>query len=1033
MSLLRRAATAGAAVLFIGVLEASASPAPLSKSAERTRFHPDARPMPATERLAGFERRSAAERSSLLPGLGVRNVGPEAQGGRIVDIAAPANRPETLLLAFASGGLWRTENRGGSWTPLFDFESSMTLGAVALGDGEGKVIWAGTGEANSSRTSYAGTGVFRSNDFGRTWTNAGLRDSHHVARIVVDRSDPERVFVAAMGPLYTVGGERGLYLTTDGGRTWKRVLFVDERTGAVDVVQDPADPKVFFAATWERDRKAWNFLEAGPGSGIWKSVDGGESWKRLEGGFPQGETVGRIGLAVTPARPGTLYALLDNHGMRPASEPPDDRTPPGELSVRRLKGIAKEAFLAIDAPVLQRFLGANGFPKDLKADDLKKQVREGTLTVADLVAWVSDADRDMTEQNIVGLELYRSDDAGGAFRRTHEGRLEDVTFTYGYYFGRVAVAPDDAERVYVGGVPVVGSKDGGKSWKGLDRLGTHADHHAFHFDSRNPRAVALGNDGGLNLSFDGGETWTKVNNLPVGQFTSVAVDDAEPYRILGGLQDNGTMRGPSDYLFGVSDPRSWTSIGGGDGSCVQVDPKDAETVYVAAQFGAVSRRNLKSGDRTSIRPRPALKEKPLRFNWVTPFLLSPHSRNILWLGANRLFRSFDRGDTWTPVSPDLTSNREQGDVPFGTITTVAESPKKFGVLWAGTDEGKVWGSRDGGVTWADLSKGLASGRWVTRVVASSFDEGTVYATQSGYREDDFAPYVWKSTDYGKSWVSLARGLPAEPVNVIREDPKAEHVLWIGTDIGAWVSLDRGATWTPVTGGLPHVAVHDIAVQAREGDAVLGTHGRSIFVVEAAPLRELTDEARKKPLFLATPKKASWKRGRGYEGAAWWAHLRKPETVALSWWAGSDLAARAGGKAKLTVADQAGNVWKEATVSLGAGLNGLAYDLSADREKADAAEADAKRRREDKADKAEKADKADRAEKTEGTDQDTKVSREAREALEKALADPLRDRRPRYLAAGKYTVTVEAGGEKANATLEVKAPKKEEVEEDDDGA
>ncbi|HQR45591.1 MAG TPA: glycosyl hydrolase [Thermoanaerobaculia bacterium] len=1019
----------------------------LSKTEQLLKFHPAASPMPGSERLKGYGRRLEMEKASPLAAVRFRNVGPESQGGRIVDIAAPKNRPDTLLVAFASGGLFRTENRGGSWTPLFDDQSAMTIGAIAVGDPDGSVLWVGTGEANSSRTSYAGTGVFKSVDGGTTWRNAGLADSHHIGKIVVDARNPDTVLVAAVGPLYTAGGERGVFKTTDGGATWRRTLFVDGMTGAIDLVQDPARPGVLYAATWQRDRKAWDFLESGKGSGIWKSTDGGETWTRLSGGFPSGDVVGRIGLAVSPAKPDRIYAVLDNQTRRPESEAPDEEVPPGELTPRRLRGLSAEQFAKLDPAVVQRFLQANDFPKALKAKALLRDVKSGRTKLSDLLAYVKDANRDLFESQIEGAEVWRSDDGGATWKKPYEGRLEKVFYTYGYYFSQIFVAPDDADRVYFGGVPMLRSTDGGKSWKGIDRRGVHVDHHVLAFGPKDSRQVALGNDGGLNLSFDAGTTWVRVANLPVGQFTTVAVDDGDPYDIVGGLQDNGTMRGPSNYVPGVFDPNAWKSIGGGDGSMCQIDPKDRNVVYTAFQFGFAQRQNLKTGDRARVRPRPELTQPPLRYNWVTPFLISPHSREILWFGANRLFRSLDRGDDFTPVSADLTSNREQGNVPFGTATSVAESPKRFGVVWVGTDEGKVWLTRDGGASWKDVSKGLAKERWVSRVVASAFDEGTVYVTQNGYRNDEWNAYVWRSADYGETWTSLSKGLPPEPVNVIREDPKAKNLLYVGTDLGVFASLDRGETWMAMAGGLPHVPVHDLAVQPREGDVVLGTHGRSVFVAEAAPLRKLTEEVRKKDLHAFAVKNATWDRRRGYGDHPWLTWYRNPPVVRIAWWG----SAAAAGPATLTLKDAYGNAWKEIAATSAAGMNVFEYDLSADRAKADAAEADVRRRREERAKAQEELEKKfgpPKAEaKAEGkpeaarpADGDDEEGGETAAGgaekplppdLEALLSDPYRSKRTRYLPPGTYTVEIAAGGKTATTKLEVRKPKVEPSWSDDD--
>ncbi len=1017
-------------VALLAAASAFAGPAG-TKTEEAARFHPPARGMPSATRLAGHERRLAMEQTTPFANLRFRNVGPEVQGGRIVDLDGPRSRPETLFAAFASGGLWRTDNKGGSWTPLFDRESSMTIGAFAVGDAEGNVLWTGTGEANSSRTSYAGTGVFKSVDGGKTWTNTGLRDSHHVGKILVDARNPDTVFVASLGPLYTDGGERGLYRTTDGGKSWAKVLGGPGRTGAIDVVQDSKDPSLLLAALWERDRKPWNFLESGPGSGIYRSRDGGTTWTRLAGGLPQGDVVGRIGLAVTPARPGTVYAVVDNQARRPGDR--DEETPPGELTPRRLKALGAEQFARLDTAVVERFLRAIDFPKELKARALQKDVASGKVKLSEVVAYVDDADRQMVEVEIVGKEVFRSDDAGESWRKTHDVSLQKVAYSYGYYFGKIWVSPDDADRVYVAGVPLVGSDDGGKSWHGLDRLGVHGDHHALRFAPGDARHVALGNDGGLNLSWDGGETWTKVNNLPVGQITTIAVDSAEPYNIVCGLQDNGVMRGPSTYVSGKTSRDAWKPIFGGDGSWIEIDPKDPNVVYTASQFGHASRLNLKTGERVRFRPRHALGEPALRYNWVTPFLLSPHSRDILWFGTQKLWRSFDRGETWTAVSPDLTSPREPGDVPFGTITTISESPKTFGLLYVGTDEGKVWGTRDGGATWKDLSKGLAKDRWVTRVVASAHDEGTVYVSQSGLRNDDFAPYAWKSTDFGATWTSVAAGLPNEPVNSVREDPKARHLLWAATDAGAFVSLDRGTTWNVLGGGLPHVPVHDLAIHPKGGDVVLGTHGRSAFVAEAAGLRELTPEVAKKALHAFKVKAANWERRRGYGENEFFSWYRVPMTRNLAWWAGP----AAAGSATVTVRDAKGRLWKEWTTTSVSGFNAVDYDLSADPARADANEeamrkeaAEAAMKAEEKSDRKPEA-RVKEAAAEEDDESDEAGSKETPPQIADLLADPLRKERERYLPPGRYTVEIAAGTEKATTRLDVKAPKKEAAGEEEE--
>ncbi len=752
--------------------------------------------------------------------------------------------------------------------------------------------------------------------------------------------------------------------------------------------------------------------------------------------------------------------MLDNQARRPESEIFDEETPPGELTPRRLKKMTAEKFAKLDDAVIGRFLRRNDFPKALKPARLKKDVKAGRITIADLVAYMQDANRELFENQVVATEIYRSDDGGATWKRTHEGRIDKVFHSYGYYFGRIAVDPADPERVYIHGVPMLASTDGGKTWKGLGGRGVHGDHHAIFIDPKAPQRLAIGNDGGINVSYDYGETWTKLNNLPVGQFTLIAVDGADPYNIVGGLQDNGVMRGPSTYRYGKTDPQAWKSIYGGDGSCVVVDPKDPDVVYAALQFGVAARLNVKTGERPRIRPRPELsakkKEKPLRYNWITPFLLSPHSREILYYGANRLYRSFDRGDTWTAISEDLTSNPEQGDVPFGTITTISESPKKFGVIYAGTDEGKVWGTRDGGASWTDLSKGLAMNRWVTRVLASGFDEETVYATQSGYRNDEFAAYVFRSTDHGKTWQSLAAGLPAEPVNVIREDPKAAHLLYLGTDSGVFVSLDRGATWTAMTGGLPRVAVQDLVVEPRSGDLVVGTHGRSVFVAEAAPLRKLKETALSAPLIAFPVKPIKESLRRGYGENPWTPFFRIDPSVRIAYWT------NAGAPVKLAIKDENGMLWKELDGTSRRGMNVIEYDLSTDAKLADAAEAKAREKAlaKEKEKEKEKEKSKDAGEIKEGDkekDAGSKPEKAATAAMKKPasdededeeddagkpeeerpaaspprpldpeiyalLADPLRATRKRYLPPGKYTIEIRSAESVEKTTLKVEAEK-----------
>lgn len=818
---------------------------PMTKQEELAQFHQPVRSNSVADRLQGFELRKKLVSGSPFKNLQFRNVGPEIQGGRIVDIAVPEDLPHTMYIAFATGGLWRTDNNGTTWKSLFDSESSFGIGDIAISGTGGKTIWVGTGESNSSRTSYPGTGVFKSTDGGQSWHNMGLADTHHIGRVLIHPRDSNIVYVAAIGHLYSWNDDRGVYKTVDGGKTWEKVLFINEMTGVIDIVMHPRNPNILYAAAWQRDRRAWNFLESGEGSGIYKTIDGGRRWTKLSGGFPQGATVGRIGLAVCEASPNALFALLDNHTDRIGAGRGDEGAPSGSLTIRRLRMMTEEQLAQVDPAILRRFFSGR-FPQ-LSVEELVEKLKAKTVTIAQILKHLGDANAIMFDREIIGPEVYRSDDAGQTWKRTHEKYLENVYSSYGYYFGQIAVSPQDPKVIYLLAVPILKSVDGGKTFQSIDARGVHVDHHALWIDPRWPDRVALGNDGGLNLSWDGGATWQKVNNLPVGQFTTIEVDNARPYRILGGLQDNGTMRGPSNYRLGARDPWEWEDVGGGDGATVQVDRRNSETMIVSSQFGSAFRRGPDGN--WNAQPQSQIEDEPLRYNWVSPFIMSSHHNDIVYYGANKLFRSMDQGRTWTAISDDLTNGVRGGDVPYGTITTVSESPRRFGLIYAGTDDGNVWRTKDGGSSWKKLNVGLAPGKWVTRVVASMHEEGTVYVSQTGYREDDFSPYLFRSTNYGDDWKPISHGLPHEHIYVVREDPSRKNLLYIGANMGVFLSFDAGNSWEALQGGLPHVPVHDIAIQARERELVIGTHGRSVFVLPIRLVQMLTSEIRTKEIHI----------------------------------------------------------------------------------------------------------------------------------------------------------------------------------------
>lgn len=810
------------------------------------------RPTTAAERLKGLEKKALLRQASLANHVGFRNIGPTIMSGRIVDVEVNPADPTEFYAAYASGGLWHTVNNGQSFQPVFDSEHTLTIGDIAVywRKNADPIIWIGTGEVNSSRSSYAGTGVFKSTDGGKTWQHKGLPESHHIGRIQLHPSDPDVAWVAVLGHLYTPNKERGIYKTTDGGNTWKQKLFVDENTGAVDLDINPQNPNELYAATWYRTRAAWKFEESGATGGIHKSTDGGETWQKISGegsGFMTGQKIGRIGIAVSPSAPQTIFAVVDNNSPLPAKEKKKNDT----IYVKEdLRYLTTEQFETLDNKKLDSFLKDNNFPKKYNAKNVKELVRTGKQKPTVLYDYL-DSDDGFQNTGIYGCEVYRSDNGGANWRKAND-TLINTFFTYGYYFAKIYVSPKNPQNVFIAGFNLMMSTDGGKRFKNIDGRNVHPDHHALWIDPNNDKHLVNGNDGGLNISYDYGKNWVKANSPAVGQFYAITTDDARPYNVYGGLQDNGVWFGPStneeNTGWHESGQYAYRSIVGGDGMQVQVDTRDNKTVYSGSQFGSYVRQHTDStgrgrGRSFSVRPQHDLGEAPLRFNWQTPIWLSKHNQDIFYIGSNKLYRSFNKGENLVAISGDLTRGKRAGNVPFGTLTTICESPLRFGLLYTGSDDGSVYVSKDIGNTWTNISKGLPDGLYISRVTASAFKEGRVYITVNGYRNDNFTPYVFVSEDYGATYTQLGKDLPMEPVNVIREDPVNENILYLGTDGGLYISFDRGVTFTAWTKGLPaSIPVHDIAIQQRENEIVLGTHGRSIYIAKLANIQKLAVDA-----------------------------------------------------------------------------------------------------------------------------------------------------------------------------------------------
>lgn len=774
-----------------------------------------------------------------------KNIGPTIMSGRVTDIAINPIDPTEFYVSYASGGLWHTNNNGTSFDPIFDNESVMTIGAVTV-DWQSEIIYVGTGEVNSSRSSYAGNGVYKSTDKGKSWTNIGLPESHHIGQIIIDQTNSSRILVAALGHLYSPNVERGFYLSEDGGNSWQQTLFVNENSGGIDIIQDPNNPLVFYGATWQRERRAWNFVESGVGSGIYKSIDGGKTWSLLTAsgnGFPTGEGTGRIGLDITSLDGTTyLFAILDNYNRRPK----DKEEPKGKDGLQKddFKTMESDNLFALSDEKLGAFLEENGFPKKYNAKSVKKLIKDKTIEPIALAEYLEDANSLLFDTDVIGAEVYVSKDDGGTFNKTHEGYINGLFNSYGYYFAQVRAEPSNPNVLYIMGVPILKSEDMGISWRNINGENVHVDHHSLWINPKNPRHLINGNDGGINISYDGGDNWIKCNSPSVGQFYFINVDNAEPYNVYAGAQDNGVWVGPSNYEESVrwhqSGKYPYESIMGGDGMQIQIDNRNNNIVYTGFQFGNYFRINRANGKRSYITPKHDLGDRPYRWNWQTPILLSSHNQDIMYMGSNKILRSFDKGDNFKEISSDLTNGGIKGDVAYGTITTIDESKKTFGKLLVGTDDGNVHLTNDGGNTWSNITLGLPNDRWVTRAILSDHDDNTIYVSLNGYRWDDFGAYVYKSTDNGRSWMDISSTLPVEPVNVIKEDPTDSDLLYLGTDHGLYMSYNGGVSFESIADSMPNVAVHDVVIQEEAGHLLVGTHGRSIYKIDLAFLRQSKD-------------------------------------------------------------------------------------------------------------------------------------------------------------------------------------------------
>jgi len=715
------------------------------------------------------EEKKGGMTADTFSGLKFRSIGPAAASGRVMSIAVNPKNKFEYYVGVASGGVWKTVNDGTTWTPVFDGEGSYSIGWVTIDPNDSSVVWVGSGESNSQRSVAYGDGIYRSVDGGKSWENLGLKKSEHIGRVVVDPRDSKVVYVAAEGPLWGPGGDRGLYKSADGGKNWKAVLTISENTGVADVAIDPSNPDVVYASAYQRRRHVFTLIDGGPESAIYKSTDAGATWNKLKSGLPSVD-MGRIGLAVSPVDPNVVYAAIE----------------------------------AAD--------GKGG--------------------------------------------IFRSQDKGATWERRNE-------FDAGaMYYARVVADPKNVDRIFVMSVWLQESLDGGKTLHKINEVNHHEDNHAIWIDPDDTRHWLMGSDGGMYETWDNAKSWEFKANLPTVQFYDVAVDNATPfYNVCGGTQDYFSWCGPSRTrnLNGIMNS-DWFVTTNGDGFRSQVDPVDANTIYAESQYGVLVRYDKPTGQELVLQPQEGKGEPPLRWNWDSPIIISPHSHTRLYFAANKLFRSDDRGDTWKAISGDLSRQIDRNKLPvmgkvwgpdavaknqstsfYGNIVALAESPKKEGLIYVGTDDGLIQVTSDGGANWTKYEKftGVPEMTYVSRLAASNHDANTVYAAFENHKNEDFKPYLLKSVDVGKTWTSIAGDLPESgPVLAFAEDTVNSNLLFAGTETGAFFTIDGGSHWVRLKGGLPTVAVRDMVIQAREGDLVIATFGRGFYVLDdITPLRQ----------------------------------------------------------------------------------------------------------------------------------------------------------------------------------------------------
>jgi photosystem II stability/assembly factor-like uncharacterized protein len=739
------------------------------------------------ERIILSAKQTELQQNSPYKDLKWQYIGPTNISGRCTDVEAisPRGNNYTIWVGSATGGVWKSDNEGTSFVPVFDKMPAASIGDIAIDPNNPEIVWVGTGEANIFRSSNAGCGVFKTTDGGESWNLVGLEDTYTIGRIRINPQNPDIVYVAATGHEWTPNNERGLFKTSDGGKTWEKVLYIDKNTGVNDIVLDPRNPDIIYCTSWERTRLKWNdprTYETTKNTGVWKSTNGGKNWEKINEGLPEPNKRGRIGIDIAMTNSDILYVYVDNYEIATKAKP-------GEMD-------------------------SYGRPrKDI----------------------------------IKGATVYRSDNAGKTWYQVSGLTPEQKTFmerhsaTYGWVFGQIRVDPMDENTVYTMGIQLNQSTDGGKTFKSL--RGPHADHNGLWIDPANSNYLLNVQDGGLTMSYDKGKTWKyPIEVLPLAQFYNVAYDFSTPFRVFGSIQDHHSFYAPVDLSRGREriPEQEFAHTLGAEGSTHAVNPVDNNTIYASTFYGALARAEIDKYPQGTkdLLPGTLPGEVPLRGEWVAPTIISPHNPDIIYHGMQYVLMSRDRGDTWEYISNDLSYNdpKKMGDINYQTISVLDESPLRFGLIYAGTDDGRIWRTKDMGNTWTEIRNGKVPQKFVSRIVASKYDMGTVYMTQTGRRDDDFQVYIWKSTDFGDSWQDISGNIPLGPVNVIREDPVNPDILYTGTDGAVYISKDKGERWD-VLGTLPFAYVHDLAIHPRDNMIIIATHGRGMWVLDANPINE----------------------------------------------------------------------------------------------------------------------------------------------------------------------------------------------------